>query len=228
MKKKASECRITLCSLVIPYYDKRAGRFYNWYETDQPHTFSGTPSFINPQFPSNKTTPRKTTYLLDTDRSKFDYAEYSANLSKMNQDFVRFAIAEDDPSNIWELVISPNKLNEIWANSQEGAHIQLFDLTFNQAIQMDPNISITLKEELNSGLMVHANSKAVLGIGLIDDHRSMTLSDYQQTTGQDAVMNFAREQYYDPFYYDDYRKKWTFNDFLQRERRRFCLQELVQ
>ena len=227
MKKKSGECRIALCSLVFPYYDKRVGRFCNWYETDQPNTFSGTPSFINSQFPSNKTTPRKTTYLLDTDRSKFDYAEYSANLSKMNQDFVRFAIAEDDPSNIWELVISPNKLDEIWANSQEGAHIQLFDLTFNQAIQMDPNISITLNEELNSGLMVHAKSKAVLGIGLIDDHRSMTLSDYQQTTGQDAVMNFAREQYYDPIYYDGYRKKWTFDDFLQRERRRFRLQELV-
>jgi hypothetical protein len=56
----------------------------------------------------------------------------------------------------------------------------------------------------------------------------VTLSEYEEVTGQDAVWNFAREQYYDPIYYDDYREKWTFDDFLQRERRRFCLQELVQ
>ena len=102
------------------------------------------------------------------------------------------------------------------------------DTRKDQEMQKDPNISITLNEELNLGLMVHAKSKAVLGIGLIDDHRSMTLSDYEEVTGQDAVLNFAREQYFDPIYYDDYRKKWTFNDFLQRVRRSFCLQELVQ
>lgn len=102
MNKSDGKFRITACTLIIPLYGKSVGRFCNWYKTDQTNTFSGTPSFINSKFHGNELMRRGTTYLLNTDRSKFDYADYPAGLLKINQDFVRFGIAEDDPCNIWE------------------------------------------------------------------------------------------------------------------------------
>ena len=139
-----------------------------------------------------------------------------------NQDFVRFGIEEDNPHSFWEFVFTPQKLEEIWNKRQAGAYIQLFDLTFYEDIQRDHSISISKCEELRTGIVFESKRGVSLGLGFIENHRSMTLEDYEAITGEDPVRLHARQHYYDPIQYADYRNvEISFADSLTRRRSRF-------
>ena len=58
-------------------------------------------------------------------------------------------------------------------------------------------------------------------MGIIETYRSITINEYQELTGEDPILAFAKKQYFDPICFEDYVKKWTFDEFLDRERGHF-------
>ena len=222
MNNDAEKFHIIAFTLVYPYLDKGVGRFVEWYKTDVTDEFTGITSFIKAKLSENYAKRLGFPFIYHIDRTKVNLGSYPEKLLQSNQDFVRFGIEEDNPHSFWEFVITPSKLEEIWSNSQARAYIQLFDLTFYEDIQRDHSISISKCEELRTGVVFESKYGAALGLGFIENHRSMTLADYEAITEKEPVMLHARQQYYDPIQYAYYRdEEISFADYLTRMRRRF-------
>ena len=192
----AGKFHITACTLVYPYLDKGVGRFIDWYKTDEKGEFNGLNSFIKAKLSENDTKRLGRASILDSDRTEVDLVGYSEKLLQVNQDFVRFGIKEDNPHSIWEFLVTPQKQEEIWTNSQAGAYIQLFDLIFCEDIQRDPFISISPSHGIKAGLLFQSENHSALGVGLIDKHRSITLAEYEAITGSDPVTLQAHQHYF--------------------------------
>ena len=54
------------------------------------------------------------------------------------------------------------------------------------------------------------------------NYRSITASEYEETTGDDSIMLFAKQNYYDPIYYADYSERLTFDGFSEQQLPRFA------
>ena len=222
MNNNAGKFHITVCTLVYPYLDKGVGRFVEWYKTDATEEFRGITSFIKAKLSENYAKRLGFPYIHHIGRTEVNLGSYPEKLLQSNQDFVRFGIEEDNPHSFWEFVITPSKLEEIWSNSQAGAYIQLFDLTFYEDIQRDHSISISKCEELRTGLVFESKCVVAMGLGFIENHRSMTLADYEAITGKDPVMLQARQHYYDPVMHDFFiSEQKPFDEYLKRIRSHF-------
>ena len=111
---------ITMAALVTPYMERSVGRFCNWFNTDPTKEISTFRSFANVQFDNEEIIPLSDTYLMDTDRSEFDYSNFPLELSKSDIDFVFFGAEQNGRGkSFWDFVFSENKLNEIEENSKQ-------------------------------------------------------------------------------------------------------------
>ena len=220
MNDNTGKFHITACTLVIPLHGKQIGQFCNWYQTDHVGPFSGKPSYLNVKFTGKAQRWMGPVHMLHTDRKEPQFTE-SEFFSQFDQDFVQVAIRKDDFYTIWELAITQSTLEKIWANSEAGRHIQLFDFSFDSVIQRDPNIVIATCEEVNSGLLLQSECSILGACATIEKCRSIPLSEYQEMTGHDAVLHYPCMLYYDAILGHRFRDDFTFDEFVDRERSRF-------
>ena len=61
-----------------------------------------------------------------------------------------------------------------------------------------------------------------MGLGLVENYRSISVSEHEETVGDDPVMLFAKENYYVRNFYADFIKRMTFDEFSEREMLRFA------
>ncbi len=198
------------------------GRFCNWFNTDPTKKISKFRSFANVQFDNEEIIPLSDAYLMDTDRSEFDYSNFPLELSQSDIDFVFFGAERNGRGkSFWDFVLSENKLNEIEANSKQGKRIQIFDLCFDNYKQRDPNLSVSSPKEIHGELLFKTKCTSTIGLGVIKRHLSMSITRYQKLTGVDPILQFAKKTYYDQSNYDPYRKGTAFEDFLEQKRHKF-------
>jgi hypothetical protein len=213
---------ITMTTLVTPYMERSVGRFCNWFNTDPTKEISKFRSLANVQFDNEEIIPLSDTYLMDTDRSEFDYSNFPLELSQSHIDFVFFGAEQNcRGKSFWDFVLSENKLNEIEANSKQGKRIQIFDLCFDNYKQRDPNLSVSSPKEIHGELLFKTKCTSTIGLGVIKRHLSMSIKQYQKLTGVDPILQFAQKTYYDQSNYDPYRKGTAFEDYLEQQRNKF-------
>ena len=212
---------ITMTTLVTPYMERSVGRFCNWFNTDPTKEISKFRSLANVQFDNEQIVPLSDTYLMDTDRSEFDYSNFPIELSQSDIDFVFFGSEKNGRGkSFWDFVLSENKLNEIEENSKQGKRIQIFDLCFDNYKQRDPNLSVSSPKEIHGELLFKTEFASTIGLGVINRHLSMSITQYQKLTGVDPVLQFAHKTY-DQSNYDLYRKDRTFENYLGQQRYNF-------
>jgi len=213
---------ITMTALVTPYMERSVGRFCNWFNTDPAKELSKFRSFTNVQFDNEEIIPLSDTYLMDTDRSEFDYSNFPLELSQSDIDFVFFGAEQNcRGKSFWDFVLSESKLNEIEENSKQGKRIQIFDLSFDNYKQRDPNLSVLSPKEIHGELLFKTECTSTIGLGVINRHLSMSITQYQKLTGVDPILQFAQKTYCDQSNYDLYRKGMTFEDYLEKQRSKF-------
>ena len=213
---------ITMTTLVTPYMERSVGRFCNWFNTDPTKEISTFRSFANVQFDNEEIIPLSDTYLMDTDRSEFDYSNFPLELSQSDIDFVFFGAEQNcRGKSFWDFVLSESKLNEIEENSKQGKRIQIFDLSFDNYKQRDPNLSVLSPKEIHGELLFKTECTSTIGLGVINRHLSMSITQYQKLTGVDPILQFAQKTYCDQSNYDLYRKGMTFEDYLEKQRSKF-------
>ena len=211
-----------MAALVTPYMERSVGRFCNWFNTDPTREISKFRSFANVQFDNEEIIPLSDTYLMDTDRSEFDYSNFPLELSQSDIDFVFFGAEQNcRGQSFWDFVLSESKLNEIEENSKEGKRIQIFDLCFDNYKQRDPNLSVSSPKEIHRELLFKTECMGTIGLGAIKRHVSMSITQYQKLTGVDPILQFAKKTYYDHLDYDDNHEHMTFEDYLEQQRSNF-------
>lgn len=158
---------------------------------------------------------------MDTDRSEFDYSNFPLELSQSDIDFVFFGAEQNGKGkSFWDFVFSESKLSEIEENSKHGKRIQIFDLCFDNYKQRDPNLSISSPKENHGELLFKTECTSMIGLGVINRHLSISITQYQKLSGVDAVLQFAQKTY-DQSNYDPYRKRRTFENYLAHQRYNF-------
>ena len=211
-----------MTALVTPYMERSVGRFCNWFNTDPAKELSKFRSFTNVQFDNEEIIPLSDTYLMDTDRSEFDYSNFPLELSQSDIDFVFFGAEQNcRGKSFWDFVLSESRLNEIEENSKQGKRIQIFDLSFDNYKQRDPNLSVLSPKEIHGELLFKTECTSTIGLGVINRHLSMSITQYQKLTGVDPILQFAQKTYCDQSNYDLYRKGMTFEDYLEKQRSKF-------
>ena len=217
---------ITMAALVTPYMERSVGRFCSWFNTDPTKEISKFRSFANIQFDNEEIIPLSDTYLMDTDRSEFDYSNFPLELSQSDIDFVFFGAEQNcRGKSFWDFVLSESRLNEIEENSKQGKRIQIFDLSFDNYKQRDPNLSVLSPKEIHGELLFKTECTSTIGLGVINRHLSMSITQYHKLTGVDPILQFAQKTYCDQSNYDPYRKGTTFEDYLEQQRAGFAKNE---
>ena len=122
---------------------------------------------------------------------------------------------------MWEFVLNAKSLNEIDRNNAIMSFMHLFDIVFDMDIQLSECFSISEISNEVDGPIFKGAVKNTLGMGIIESYRSITINEYQELTGEDPILAFAKKLYFDPICFEDYVKQFTFDEFLDRQRGHF-------
>ena len=221
MNKLEHELRLTAAIMTVPYYERSLSHFWDWFSKDNTNHVLGNKLSLRGQIGDDKPITLDTPILLSCERSKIDLPHLVPKPPKTDKDFVRFAIEQNNASTMWGFVLTANSLNEIDRNNEIMSLMHLFDIVFDMDIQLAECFSISEISDEVDGPIFKGAVKNTLGMGIIESYRSITINEYQELTGEDPILAFAKKLYFDPICFEDYVKKFTFDEFLDRERGHF-------
>jgi hypothetical protein len=214
---------ITIATLVPPYNTRWIGRFCDWFRTDATCDLSKVRSYVKAQFEDHSPIRLSEPFLMETPRETFSALKVPDCIIDRDSDFAVFGIEEkENGKSIIDFALSYETLSQIEANCAKRENIQILDLTFSNAEQCHPEITVSNVREILSGLMFHAPYHALVGIGAIERHTSISVDRYAEITGDDIVMLRARKSYFDPLVHDFWSEQMSFDEFLERARNRYA------
>ena len=210
---------LTMATLVTPYAKESIGRSCDWFKTDGSKQLNESRSFMKVKFENGHSLHSPDLYLVSTDRDECNGSKFPQEIHRRDVDFAQFAAEQKGQSKIfWEFFLAKNKLKEIEENSEKGSRIQLFDICFDKAVQRDKDLLIFSSKPQPSGLIFRSKINQLMGLGIVERHSSMTVKKYENITGEDPILLFARKNYHDPVYSDKYTNKETFEEYLAQQR----------
>ena len=218
MNKSDDELRLTAAIMTVPYYKRSLSHFWAWFSNENSKHVLGNKLPLRGQIGDDKPITLDTPLLLSCERSKIDFPHFVPKPPKTDEDFVRFAIEQNNASLMWEFVLNAKSLNEIDRNNEIMSFMHLFDIVFDMDIQLAECFSILETSNESDGPIFKGAVKNTLGMGIIESYRSITINEYQELTGEDPILAFAKKRYFDPIFFENRSKKWTFDEFLDRER----------
>lgn len=200
--------------MVVPYIPKRLGIFCQTLTTNNDQTVSGQPLNLKVQFDNGNSRHLFSPILTELDRGTFYYSDYPASLATSNMDFIRFVADRDTEFYCLNFVMSAQNLEKIWRKSEQGALMQVFDISFDCALQRDANLTLARDTAAGSGTFCSSLPKYLFGVGLIENQYSMTIADYKTKTKFDPVLELCQRNYYDPIAHETDSKKMDFHTYL--------------
>ena len=209
--------------MVTPYIERSVGRYCQCFNNNRSKDLLKTQASVKVKFGDGDIIQLSDNHLMNADRGKFNYSEFPSDIPKRDADFVYFAVEQTGGGrSFWNFVLAGEKLDEIEENGKSGLRVQLFDISFDNSIQRDPKVNISSNDEPTSGLLFHSACANLRGLGIVENHRSITASEYEEITGDDPIMLFAKQNYYDPIYHADYKERITFDEFSEQQLQRFA------
>lgn len=221
MNKHDHQLRLTAAIMTVPYYKRSLSHFWDWFSKDNINHVLGNKLSLRGQIGDDKPITLDTPILLSCERSKIDLPHLVPKPPKTDEDFVRFAIEQNNASTMWEFVLTAKSLNEIDRNNEIMSFMHLFDIVFDMDIQLAECFSISETSNEADAPIFKGAVKNTLGMGIIESYRSITINEYQELTREDPILAFAKKRYFDPVCFENRSKKWTFDEFLDRERGHF-------
>ena len=156
-----------------------------------------------------------------TNYSVFAHAE-------KEQDLFSLTYAPTCAAPIISLIVSDYLFSILLDDINLGKQIQIFDICLRTEDQTYPNHSVSGRSHKHfEGSLPHELSFkedwSGMGtfIGKVFNHSSVTLEEFHPMAGYDYVLEQAKKSYFDPDYKEHLSQKWTFDEFLQRQRDKY-------
>mgnify|MGYP006242711719 CR=1 FL=1 len=206
-----------------PVSTRRFDEFCGWFNRENTEHILGDKVYIKAQFIERSPINLDVPDILICDRLKGDrpHPRLVSKPPKTDEDFVSFILLKNKSCSIWEFTFNPKSLHAIDIKNNQKSYMHLFDIHFDMHIQPDERFSASKDSGVLGGLVLHCTGNNTFGIAIIDSFRSITINEYQELTGEDPILAFAKKQYFDPIFFESRSKKWTFDEFLDRERGHF-------
>ena len=126
------------------------------------------------------------------------------------------------------LIVSDYLFSVLLDDINLGKQIQLFDICLETKDQKYPNHSVSSRSHKHfEASLPHEllfkedwNGTGTF-IGKVFSHNSITLDEFKEMAGYDYVLEQAKKSYFDPNHKEHLSQKWTFDEFLQRQREKY-------
>lgn len=165
------------------------------------------------------------TYMMTEDLSQFDFLQHNhpAGLEAAKSGFVIFcAEREKRNADVWQIVLPTVKLNQISKNSKIGLRMQIFSICFDSDLQKMPLVfTAGHRTSENNDITFWTKFDAYLGYGIVEDHFSMTMSDYKAANGYDPIFEYAQKGYRDRLLDGAFGEEYSFEDYLKQKKDHF-------
>ena len=161
--------------------------------------------------------------------SEYKLTNYSVFArTEKEQDLFSLTYAPTCTAPIISLIVSDYLFSILLDDINLGKQIQIFDICIRTEDQTYPNHSVSGRSHKHfEGSLPHELSFkedwSGMGtfIGKVTNHCSVTLEEFHQMAGYDYVLEQAKKSYYDPNHKEYLSQKWTFDEFLQRQREKY-------
>ena len=218
--------QIQIATIIIPYLGKSAGRFCRFFKCDEGERLGVEQAHVYAQFDGQKSQWLDEPSLVNSNRRHFDFSKKCIEdnsstyekLKDLDTDFIRFCAEENRDTFIWDFILSEDKIEEIWSLSESGKRMQIFTVSFDNKLQIDPTLMVSKVSQSKTDLLFRTEYSAFIAHGIITNHTSITLEEYEAKTCHDPARHYASKVYFDDLIYADLSSEMDFDAYLQKVR----------
>ena len=133
---------------------------------------------------------------------------------------MRFATEESRDTFIFDFVLTAEMAKDIKAFSKSKKLMQIFNVSFDSNLQVDPTIAVSKLDEAAPDLLFRSEYAGFIAYGLIEDHFAVTVEEYEERTCHDPVMQYATSMHYSPNLQESSNHDGEFDSYLDIIRKR--------
>ena len=219
---------VQLATLNIPYINDAQVRFCRFLELDNSMRLGASQAHIYAQFGDTKPKWLASPSIVHSDFETFEYPKLPINykvdvheqLKERGKSFVRFATEEGEDTFIFDFVLTAEMTEDIRANGKSQKLMQIFNISFDSKLQIDPTLSVSKSDVGTPDLLFRSEYAGFIAYGLIEDHFAVTDSDYEKQTCHDPILQYARSIYHDPFLNEYICHEMDFENYLDKIKKR--------
>ena len=219
---------VQLATITIPYINDSQVRFCRFLEADNSMRLGASQAHLYAQFGDTKPQWLASPSIVHSDLETFEYpklpidfkVDVHEQLKERGKSFVRFATEEDKDTFIFDFVLSAEMTEKIRANSKRQKLMQIFNVSFESTMQIDPTLAISRVDAGTPDLLFRSEYAGFIAYGLIEDHFAVTVSDYEKQTCHEPIMQYARSIYHDPFLNEYICHEMDFENYIDKIKKR--------
>jgi len=226
--KAGTKFEVQIATITIPYINDAEVRFCRFLEADHSTRIGTSQVHFYAQFGDTKAKWLDAPSIVHSEFETFDYPMLPINfnvdvhekLKERSKSFVRFATEESSDTFIFDFVLTAEMIEDIRANSKSQKLMQIFNVSFDSKLQIDPTLSVSKTDAGTPDLHFRSEYAGFIAYGLIEDHFAATVDEYEERTCHDPIMQFAAAMHYSPNLQDYSNDDEEFESYLDLIRKR--------
>jgi len=224
----SAKFEVQIATITIPYINDAEVRFCRFLEADQSTQIGTSQAHFYAQFGDIKAKWLDAPSIVHSEFEIFDYPKLPINfnlnvyekLKERGKSFVRFVTEENRDTFIFDFVLTAEMIEDIRANSKSQKLMQIFNVSFDSKLQIDPTLSVSKTDAGTPDLLFRSEYAGFIAYGLIEDHFAATVADYEERTCHDPIMHFAASMHYKADLQDYTNHDGEFESYLDIIRKR--------
>lgn len=183
--------------MVLRYRHCCLGNFCQMFFTNGDETLSGSPIILSAEFAKGRKKKFFHPTVMDHDRNTYDFSIHPKKLKALDQDFAVLFAEKNSPLYCFDFILAFSNLERAWKEAENGARIQIFDTSFEPALQTYKGHEFFTIKASGTDITFNAQLKFLHAVGLVKRRYSMTIEEYREMTGFDPVSDYIRQRYID-------------------------------
>jgi len=226
--KAGTKFEIQIATMTIPYINDAEVRFCRFLEADYSTQIGTSQAHFYAQFGDTKAKWLDAPSIVHSEFEIFDYPMLPFNfnvdvyekLKERSKSFVRFATEESRDTFIFDFVLTAKMIKDIKEFSKNKKLMQIFTVSFDSNLQVDPTIEVSKLGEAFPDLLFRSEYAGFIAYGLIEDHFAATVDEYEERTCHDPVMQYAASMHYSTNLQESSNHDGEFDSYLDIIRKR--------
>jgi hypothetical protein len=226
--ESGAKFQVQIATVTIPYINDAEVRFCRFLEADHSTKIGISQAHFYAQFGDTKAMWLDAPSIVHSEFEAFDYPILPINfnvdvhekLKERGKSFVLFATEENRDTFIFDFVLTAEMIEDIRANSKSQKLMQIFNVSFDSKLQIDPTLSVSKTDAGTPDLLFRSEYAGFIAYGLIEDHFAATVVDYEERTCHDPIMHFAASMHYKADLQDYTNHDGEFESYLDIIRKR--------
>ena len=194
--ESGAKFQVQIATMTIPYINDAEVRFCRFLEADHSTQIGTSQAHFYAQFGDTRAQWLDSPSILHSEFETFDYPMLPINfnvdvhekLKERSKSFVRFATEENRDTFIFDFVLTAEMIEDIRANSKSQKLMQIFNVSFDSKLQIDPTLSVSKTDAGTPDLLFRSEYAGFIAYGLIEDHFAVTVKEYEEQTCHDPIM----------------------------------------